>query len=29
MEKDGKKYVYQVMASKSARDKFVARFNDL
>lgn len=28
-EKDGKKFVYQVMPSKSARDKFVARFNDL
>jgi hypothetical protein len=28
-EKDGKKFVYQVMPSKAARDKFVARFNDL
>ncbi|MDZ4750113.1 MAG: hypothetical protein SGI87_00765 [Flavobacteriales bacterium] len=28
-EKDGKKFIYQVMPSKAARDKFVARFNDL
>jgi hypothetical protein len=28
-EKDGKKFVYQVMPSKASKDKFVARFNDL